>query len=196
MADTLSTRYTLIQRVRDVGNQQAWREFEGHYKRFISYVLRQMRVPTDDIEDLTQQIMINLTKHLESYDKQKGRFRTWMTVVIRNSALNYYKAEAIRPSNQHRSAKPLYDTYPLKAAEIERIIDDEWATYIATTAMERLEPVFTGHALEVFKLSMEGVSTEAIAERTGLTVASVYTLRKRVKQRFYEQIRVLKDTLE
>lgn len=48
----------------------------------------------------------------------------------------------------------------------------------------------------VFELSLDGHSAATIAEQTGLSVASVYTLRKRVKKRLYLEIRAVAAELE
>jgi RNA polymerase sigma-70 factor (ECF subfamily) len=81
-------------------------------------------------------------------------------------------------------------------AEINVQIEKEWATYIGTLAMKRMHNVFQGQAVEVFELGLDGMSAADIAERTGLSVSSVYTLRKRVKARLYREIRALAAELE
>ena len=63
-------------------------------------------------------------------------------------------------------------------------------------AMTRVRSVFRGQAVRVFELSLDGLPAAVIAERTGLSVSSVYTLRKRVKKRLYLEIRALVAELE
>ena len=80
--------------------------------------------------------------------------------------------------------------------EIEDIIEKEWAAYIASQAMNRVRENFQGQAVEVFEMSLDGHSASHIAEKTKLTVATVYTLKKRVKKRLYLEIRQLASELE
>lgn len=82
------------------------------------------------------------------------------------------------------------------APEIDALIEEEWTTYIANLAMERVRATFQGQAVKVFELGLDGLSAEQIAEQTDLTVQSVYTLRKRVKKRLYLEIRALTADLE
>lgn len=77
------TSYTLLQRACDLGDDQAWEEFVQHYRRFILYILHRMGVAERDVEDLSQQILVALTRDLPGYDSSRTRFRTWLSVVIR-----------------------------------------------------------------------------------------------------------------
>ena len=86
--------------------------------------------------------------------------------------------------------------HEISTPEIENIIEKEWAAYIASQAMNRVRENFQGQAIEVFELGLDGHSAAHIAEKTKLTVATVYTLKKRVKKRLYLEIRQLSSELE
>ena len=51
-------------------------------------------------------------------------------------------------------------------------------------ALESLESQLSETAIKVFKLSLEQVSSEDIADQLEITVGSVYTLKNRVKDHF------------
>ncbi|WP_315850003.1 sigma factor [Rhodopirellula sallentina] len=63
-------RCSLLARAHDRRDEQAWEEFVGYYQRFIFYVLKQLGVAASDIEDVTQQVLLSLTRELPSYDPQ------------------------------------------------------------------------------------------------------------------------------
>ncbi|MDE0865267.1 MAG: hypothetical protein OSA98_15865, partial [Rubripirellula sp.] len=52
------TRQTLIDRARDPNDSQAWDEFTAYYGSFIRMVLMQLHAPLDDLEDLSQTILV------------------------------------------------------------------------------------------------------------------------------------------
>ena len=58
MPETHQTRHTLLQRACDVQDERAWAEFVQNYRRFILYILHQVGVAADDVEDVTQQILL------------------------------------------------------------------------------------------------------------------------------------------
>ncbi|MEP4077271.1 RNA polymerase sigma factor [Haloferula sp.] len=190
------TKHTLLQRACDPGNDRAWEEFVQNYRRFILYILGQLGVDQDDVEDVTQQILLALTRDLPRYDRTRARFRTWLSTVIRNAALVHFRTL----KNQRTRLEVLEDDPSISKLtpepEISRLIEVEWSTYISNLAMERVREVFQGEAVHVFELGLDGHSAATIAQQTGLSVASVYTLRKRVKKRLYLEIRAVVAELE
>lgn len=196
MADTDQTHHTLLQRACDLQNERAWSEFVQNYRRFILYILGQLGVAKDDVEDVTQQILLALTRDLPSYDRTRARFRTWLSTVIRNAALVHFRKQ----NTQRKYLRVLEDEQAAdhdgQMPEISQLIETEWSTYIANLAMERVKEVFQGQAIQVFELGLDDHSAAEIAERTGLSISSVYTLRKRVKKRLYLEIRAISTELE
>ena len=68
-----NTRHTLIQRAQNSRDNETWEEFVDSYKKFIFYMLNQMQVPQNLIDDLAQEILLNLWSKLELYAKEKGK---------------------------------------------------------------------------------------------------------------------------
>ena len=71
------------------GDQEAFNVlYENHfdqvYKR-VSY-----RVPTEDVEDVTQEIFIAMVKSLKSF-RGDSKFSTWLRVITNRQIANYYR---------------------------------------------------------------------------------------------------------
>lgn len=196
MTELNQTRYTLLQRACDLHDEAAWVEFVDHYRRFIFYILRELGVDRDDIEDLAQQILLLLTRDLEQYDRSRARFRTWLSTVIRNAALAHFRKQRNLQTRIRIFGEEQGIDCMDQPSDIDRRIEQEWSAYVANLAMERVKDVFKGQAIEVFELGLDGRSAVEIAAATGLSTASVYTLRKRVKKRLYLEIRALVAELE
>ncbi|VGO11744.1 hypothetical protein PDESU_00290 [Pontiella desulfatans] len=196
MGEFDQTRYTLLQRACDLHDEQAWEEFVGHYRRFIFYILNELGVAACDIEDVAQQVLLSLTKDLPGYDRARARFRTWLSTVIRNAAFAHFRKQKNRQARISVFGEEQSLEAMAQPSEIDQRIEQEWAAYVANLAMERVKGVFQGQAIEVFELGLDGLPTADIAEKTGLSTASVYTLRKRVKKRLYLEIRALVAELE
>lgn len=179
-----------------MGDDAAWTELVEHYKRFIYHVLHRLKVSPDDIDDISQQVLIGLTRDLPKYNRDKARFRNWLSTVIRNAAFSHFRQQ----KSQHRRIEglksSLQDEDQHAAAEIDQLIDEEWAIYISSQAMDRVRAVFKGQAIHIFELSLQGLSAAEIAHQTNVTVATVYTLRKRVKKRLYFETLQLTQDLE
>lgn len=196
MENSNQTRYTLLQRACDLHDESAWEEFVGHYRRFIFYILRELGVADGDIEDLAQQVLLSLTKDLSSYDQSRARFRTWLSAVIRNAALVHFRKQKSRQERIRVFGEEQSIDCMDQASDIDQRIEQEWSAYVANLAMDRVRAVFKGQAIRVFELGLDGLSAAEIAEKTELSVSSVYTLRKRVKKRLYLEIRAVVAELE
>lgn len=188
------TSYTLLHRALDLKDEDAWKQLVQHYRRFTFYILQKFNVAPDDLEDVYQQVLIELTKGLPTFDSKRSKFRTWLSRIISNNAISHYRKRRTQISRVNELTD-LEMEIP-QAAEIEPIIEEEWAAYIATQAVEQVREIFKGKAAEVFELGLKGYSAEQVAAQTGLQVSTVYTLRKRVKKRLYVQIRSLIADLE
>jgi RNA polymerase sigma-70 factor (ECF subfamily) len=196
MYSSNQTRYSLLQRAHDTDDEEAWKQFVLHYRRFIAYILRQIGVRENDVDDLTQQILLNLTQNLAKYDRDRSSFRTWLGHVIRNAAKMHFRRQNSRPVEVYETAPGFLIDGVLRESEVDRFIDREWEDYIATQAMDRVRESFKGKAVEAFEMSLEGKSAPEIAELTGLTVTSVYKLRTRVKRKLFLEVRALTEELE
>lgn len=195
MAEEHKTRYTLLQRALDTSDEDAWEELVAHYRRFILYLLHRLNVNESDVEDIAQQVLIRLLKELPNYNREKGRFHAWLTSIIRNASIDYFRRSQSRQRKLDGLREESADSV-FKQPEIEKRIEREWAAYITNEAMERVKAVFQGEAIHAFELGLEGMSASQIAEETGLTPGSVYVLRQRVKKRLYLEVLEITADLE
>lgn len=196
MNSNLRTRITLIQRARQQNNEEAWKEFVHYYRPFIFYILNQMNIGKNDINDLIQEILIKLWKNLVKYESNKSRFRTWLSTIIRNCSYDFFRKQSHKIETvSHDEITPNL----LKGTsndDLELLIEKEWKVYLTRLAMEQLSLAFKGQAITVFEMSMKGKPSEEIAKKLGLTTQSVHTLKNRVKKHFTCEVQRLIQELE
>tara|TARA_B110000305_G_C19176966_1_gene510101 strand:- start:49 stop:666 length:618 start_codon:yes stop_codon:yes gene_type:complete len=187
------TRQTLIGRARDPDDSQAWDEFTDYYAGFIRMVLMQLQAPPDDLEDLSQIILVKLWKNLSTVElgRDHARFRTWLGTVIRNTVYTHCSQAASRKRRETNAA--VANVVP---PDIEDIIESEWRKHIIALVIERLNTSFSGKAMDVFMMTLDGKSVADIASALELTKDSVYVLRNRVQSRFRKEARQLRSYLE
>lgn len=196
MSEEWKTRQSLLVRAKNPGDEEAWSVFVKYYERFIYYLLNRMKISTNDCDDLFQVVLVKLWKSMESYDRTKSQFRTWLAHVVRNAVYDYFKAEG-RRSKVIGNESLLEDILESETeSELEKTIEKEWKLYMTNFAMERLRGIFTETALGVFELSLEGVPVPEIARRLGIGVDTVYTLKNRVKARFIKEVHAVMQEVE
>lgn len=196
MTRSHETRHTLLLRACNQQDERAWQEIHENYRRFIRYILGEIGIDPDEAEDVSQEVLVTLTSSLPRYDRTRAKFRTWLSALIRNVALAHLRAARTRRRYTERYQVDQQAILIESASELDSLIESEWETYVATIAMERVRKVFKGQAIEVFELGLNGCPAADVAEQTGMAIASVYTMRKRVKKRLYQEIRIITAELE
>ena len=85
---------------------QAWRAFVDRYERRVYGWCRRWGVQDADAEDVKQEVLLKLWRHLGTYQRDRGPFRKWISTVAHNAladARNDQLAEQ-RVGNDRRSA--------------------------------------------------------------------------------------------
>src|SRR5262245_59330891 len=86
--ESTKTSRTLLLRVRDADDREAWEAFVHRYAPRIFYCCRQYRLQESDAADITQEVLIKLVRVMRDfqYDPQRGSFRGWLKTVTANAA--------------------------------------------------------------------------------------------------------------
>lgn len=200
MAEDLKTRRTLLARAKDLNDNLAWNDFAGYYAGFIRMVLCKMHVPQSEYDDLNQEILLKIWKGIQSFDtdNDKARFRTWLSVVIRNVIIQYMRSYRLREQREEGHDE-ITDPHTLEShyeERLEKIINEEWEQYMAEKVLEHLRKFFSGKAIDVFLLSTLGKSSEEISRELNVPLNTVYVLRNRVKVRFMDELKTLRTIIE
>ena len=95
------TRPSLLLRIRDASDRDAWQEFTSIYRPAIVRMARLRGLQNADAEDLAQQVLISVAEAIAGWkhDPDRARFRTWLNRVTHNAVLN-----ALRKSRPDRGS--------------------------------------------------------------------------------------------
>lgn len=81
-----ATRKTLLLRIRDASNTEAWRTFVELYTPLIYHFCIRRGLQEADCRDVLQNVFLSVHRQIAAfeYDPQRGRFRNWLiTIVLR-----------------------------------------------------------------------------------------------------------------
>ena len=86
MIDSVSTRASLLLRIRDSRDTLAWIEFAGIYGPLVYAFGRKHGLQDADAADLTQEVFRAVARAVGQfqYDTDRGGFRRWLFTVTRN----------------------------------------------------------------------------------------------------------------
>ncbi len=87
------TRQSLLLRAQ-IGEESAWKDLTALYRPLIIGWLNRQGVPDRDREDLAQEVLLSVVKHLPSFrhSGQRGAFRTWLRTILCSRTADYWRA--------------------------------------------------------------------------------------------------------
>jgi len=177
------TRSTLLLRLKDAGDQAAWRTFNELYRpMLVRYALARGLDP-DDAEDVAQQCVEGVLKRIGEY-QHVGSFRTWMRAIIENKICDRFRARGREMQADSRLLAGLPDPQDTPDQVWERQWRSAHFRYCAEKA--RGEVAEATYAAFV-AYGIEGRPADEVAAKLGLTVGQVYL----AKHRLLDRIRAL-----
>jgi RNA polymerase sigma-70 factor (ECF subfamily) len=186
------TDHVLLGRLRDLQDQQAWRDFVARYTPRIYGWCRKHGLQDADARDVTQAVLVNVVRGLHSYDHSRG-FRKWLKAVTRNAWI-----DSLRSSEHGRGTGDSEVLDRLRQVDsgedLVRELDAEFEYELLAEAVARVRPQVKPKSWEAFELLVfQGCPAQEVAERLGMTVGALYTARHRVQKLLQEEVRKLES---
>jgi RNA polymerase sigma-70 factor (ECF subfamily) len=195
MQEAPATRASLLLRIRDPHDTDAWRQFVRLYAAVVYGFARKRGLQDADAADLMQEVLRVVAAGRLDYDPKRGSFRGWLYTVTRNKLYNFLdgRRRQVRGSGgsgaQERleeQAAPDGDAAALWELEYERRVF-AWAA--AHVRGEFQEPTWQAF----WMTAVDGASAQEAGERLGLSPGAVYVAKSRVLARLKEQVRQLQE---
>jgi RNA polymerase sigma-70 factor, ECF subfamily len=73
---------------------ERWREFDAIYRPMLSAFLRKQHLNESDAEELVQEIFVKLLDKIQTYDRERIRFRSWLFAVAHNALVDKARRRA------------------------------------------------------------------------------------------------------
>jgi RNA polymerase sigma-70 factor (ECF subfamily) len=194
MPDAPGTRASLLVRIRDAGDLEAWRQFVALYAPLIHGLARQRGLQDADAADLTQEVLRSVAAAAPSlaYDPSRGTFRGWLYTVTCNKLHDFQTSRQQRERGSGDSATQRF------LAELPDDHDDaerwehDYQRHIFAVAADAVRPTVAALTWQAFWLvAVEGKSGEEAAQTLNLSVGAVYVAKSRVLARLKKQIQQL-----
>jgi RNA polymerase sigma-70 factor, ECF subfamily len=86
------TRQSLLLRAQ-TGEEHAWKDLTDLYRPLIIGWLNRQGVPAVDLEDLSQDVLLSVVKHLPNFEHSgnRGAFRSWLRTIVCSRSTDYWR---------------------------------------------------------------------------------------------------------
>lgn len=189
------TSRSLLDRLQNPANEREWDVFYKIYQPFIRQHLLVRKVPVDDADDLTQEILSRVFRSFATFvhNGRPGAFRKWLGQIVSQQVWRFFQAlEKSVPTTQ--LATPPNEVATTHAIDLESQWELEHDRYCLKRLLELIRPEFTLSSWQAFQaVVIEGKTPEQAAEQLNISVNAVVI----AKSRIFRRLRILgKDLID
>lgn len=198
MAEAPATRITLLNRIRDIADSDAWAEFATLYGPVVYGFARKRGLQDADASDLVQDVLRSVARNAEKleYDPKRGTFRGWLYTVARNKIFNFLNSQRNRARGvgDDGSDHDRLDSLADKREDQEAIWELEYQRRLSSLAMDAVKHEFQPATWKAFwATAVDGKTAADIGCELGMTTGAVYVAKSRVLARLREKVTELQD---
>ena len=173
-----TTRKSLIERILD-GDEESWDAFYANYSRLVYAIGERSGLSADDCEDLVQEVMRTIFNKKDSfrYDPATGKFRTYLTGIVKHKVCDFYRKRDDRLVAMDEEAV-------LEAAEPTSRLDDicteEWKNHLLNVALMELREKVAPETFDAFQMYvLQERQPREVADALSISESAVYVYKNR-----------------
>ena len=206
--ELIPTRASLLERLKDLGDQASWNRFYEIYHDLIFSVARRAGLNEAEANEVIQDTLISVAKKIPefTYDPAKDSFKGWLLTVVRWRIRDQF---AKRSDDAHKQSRPAQDQPDpeTRTATVDRvpdtakpalegIWDEEWESQLLQTALARIKRQVQPQHYQIYHLHVVlGQSPREVARSLGVNMAQIYLAKHRVGNLLKKEIQRLQQGL-
>ena len=195
--DPIPTRYTLLSRLEDRGDQDSWKDFFDTYWRLIYSIAIKSGLTAAEAQDVVQETVISVARDIHKFERDRalGSFKGWLRNIIRWRIADQLRKRT-RASWRNDSTTGV-DLPPPDLAEIpdpagavaESVWEEEWQSNLLKAALETIKPRVKEEHYQIFDLYVvKQWPVRKVAQALGVNVGLVYLVKYRLSALLKKEI--------
>ena len=201
---TLRTSWTMVARLKNVEDQDSWREFYDLYSRLVVGVAHKAGLRRDEAEEALQETMSSVSNHIQDFEANpaRGSFRAWLLQMARWRISDQLRKRlpivaARGEAGEGTATTPTVERVPDgREMDLAGLCDAEWCERLREQAFKQLQFEVKAEHYQIFHLlTLEQKSTTEVARMLGRNVAQVYLVKHRVGRALKKIVRRLEQKL-
>ncbi len=201
-ADHLPTRQSLLERLRQLDDQESWRDFFNLYWGLLYGTAIRAGLNDSEAQDVVQDTIIHVAKKMSGfkYDPAVDSFKGWLLYLTRKRIAMEYRKRArqrVQVATVIDEGTDEIEAIPDPAGvNLEAVWDEEWARSMWEAALGRVKAQMALKQFQMFDLYVlkERPASE-VAQTLGVTVAQVYLAKHRISSLLQKELVQLKAQL-
>jgi len=188
--DTLRTNWMLVARLKNVGDDDSWREFYELYRPLILGVSLKAGLREEEAKEVLQETMASVAGHIAEFEATgaRGSLRGWLLTMVRWRIQDQLRkrmpasgSAVVGPADATATTATVERVADPVEVDLERLCDAEWEERLKERAMKELQCAVKAEHYQVFYLlAVEQKPVALVAAMVGRSRAQVYLIKHRV----------------
>lgn len=173
-----TTRPSLLIRIRDPKDGEAWTKFYELYGPLLYRYARSRGLSHEDAEDVRSTCYEAIVKQIASfeYDKARGGFKAWLRTLVNRRVVDRLRKKAARPI-----VAEALNNLPSTSPTAEELWEEQWQIQHLRYCTEAARQHVSTQTFEAFQLlAHDGLSVPDVCERLAINANQVYKAKARV----------------
>lgn len=193
---SIRTRRSLLMRLRDDDDREAWRFFVETYAPVVHRFLRKQGMQDSDVQDVVQEVLLAVATDIHKFEHRSdrpGSFRRWLFIIVRNRTSDYWRREGRHARGSGESdVQELLAEISTDDDGIEKQWSREYLGELFRKAATQVQADFQDATWTAFwRTTVDQESPKNVANELGISPAAVYMAKRRVLHRIRQQIEFL-----
>lgn len=184
-----NTRASLLIRIKNRDDTQAWSEFHDLYAPLLYRYARARGLSHEDAEDVRAKCYEGISKQIEDFDyaKQKGGFKAWLRTMADRRVIDHFR----KRRDANLDTQELAET-PDRDQDAEAIWANQWRQQHLRYCIDQARLQVSEQVYEAFRMLMdEEASVQQVSERLEITPNQVY----KAKAKVLNEVRIIMRTM-
>lgn len=185
------TRPSLLVRLRNPADQNAWFEFAEIYRPVITRLALRKGLQAADAENVAQNVLTSIARVIEKHehDPQRAKFRTWLNRIAQNAILNALTRIKPDRGSGNTEVQSILNHVETNDGGDSDLLRLERRRELFRRASQIVVDEFQPETWQAFwKTAVEGESVAAVSDELGKKPGAIYAARCRIMRRIQEVV--------
>ncbi len=201
-ADSLATHASLLERLKDLEDQESWQRFYNTYRKLIFSFAVQHGLSGTEAEEVVQETVITVARNLPEfrYDPQRCSFKTWLFNLTLWRIHDQLRKRRPEEASVHRKPQNTDRTSTVERVpgpESERLAalwEEKWKKDLFERALQRVKTRADEKQFQIFDLYvLQRWPARQVARSLGVSLPRVYVTKHRMARLLAQEVRRLQE---
>ncbi len=201
--DSLATHASLLERLKDLEDQESWQQFYTTYRRVIFSFAVKHGLSGTEAEEVVQETVITVARNLPEfrYDPKRCSFKTWLFNLTmwrirdqirkrhpENTPIHRKPGETDRTGTVERIPGP-------ESERLNSLWEEEWKKDLFDRALEKVRGRVDEKHFQIFELyALQKWPARKVARSLGVSLARVYVTKYRIAALLKREVQRLQQS--